>query len=128
VERVAGIEPALSAWESVPFMPVTRPDLRGRVSAGDRERPLVTGVSGPLQAAGRLDGHRTGASGVSPYSASRPSSAASPAASSLIRAGQQLAVPAGQRDVVVVFGPVDPAVNLHPFPPFCSMWLLLAQA
>jgi len=26
-----------------------------------------------------------------------------------------------------VFGPVDPAVNLHLFPPFCSMWLLLAQ-
>jgi hypothetical protein len=29
VERVTGIEPALSAWESVPSGPVTWPDLRG---------------------------------------------------------------------------------------------------
>jgi hypothetical protein len=50
VERVTGIEPALSAWESVPSGPVTWPDLRGRVSASDRERPLVTGVNGPLMA------------------------------------------------------------------------------
>jgi hypothetical protein len=41
---------ALSAWEAVPSGPVTRPDLRGRVSASDRERPLVTGVNGPLMA------------------------------------------------------------------------------
>ncbi len=27
-----------------------RPDLRGRLSASDRERPLVTGVNGPLMA------------------------------------------------------------------------------
>jgi len=33
-----------SAWESVPSGPVTWPDLRGRVSASDRERPLVTGL------------------------------------------------------------------------------------
>ena len=50
MERVAGIEPALSAWEAVPSGPVTWPDLRGGVSASDRERPLVTGVNGPLMA------------------------------------------------------------------------------
>ena len=42
-------------------------------------------------------------------------------------AGQQLPVPAGQGDVVVIFGPVDPAVNLHPFPPF-SAWSLFLLA
>src|SRR3954452_1338099 len=50
VERVTGIEPALSAWESVPSGPVTWPDLRDGVSASDRERPLVAGVNGPLMA------------------------------------------------------------------------------
>ena len=50
LERVTGIEPALSAWESVPSGPVTWPDLRGWVSASDRERPLVTGVNGTLMA------------------------------------------------------------------------------
>jgi hypothetical protein len=50
LERVTGIEPALSAWEAVPSGPVTRPDLRDGVSASDRERPLVTGVNGPLMA------------------------------------------------------------------------------
>jgi hypothetical protein len=50
VERVTGIEPALSAWEAVPSGPVTWPDLRGGVSASDRKRPLVTGVNGPLMA------------------------------------------------------------------------------
>jgi hypothetical protein len=50
VERVTGIEPALSAWEAVPSGPVTWPDLRDGVSASDRERPLVTGVNGPLMA------------------------------------------------------------------------------
>ena len=50
VERVTGIEPALSAWEAVPSGPVTWPDLRGGVSASDRERPLITGVNGPLMA------------------------------------------------------------------------------
>jgi hypothetical protein len=48
MERVTGIEPALSAWEAVPSGPVTWPDLRGGVSASDRERPLVTGVNGTL--------------------------------------------------------------------------------
>ena len=47
---MTGIEPALSAWEAVPSGPVTWPDLRGGVSASDRERPLVTGVNGPLMA------------------------------------------------------------------------------
>jgi len=50
MERVTGIEPALSAWEAVPSGPVTWPDLRRGVSASDRERPLVTGVNGPLMA------------------------------------------------------------------------------
>ena len=47
---MTGIEPALSAWEAVPSGPVTWPDLRGGVSASDRERPLFTGVNGPLMA------------------------------------------------------------------------------
>jgi hypothetical protein len=50
LERVTGIEPALSAWKSVPSGPVIWPDLRGGVSASDRERPLFTGVNGPLMA------------------------------------------------------------------------------
>ena len=50
VERMTGIEPALSAWESVPSGPVTWPDLRGGLSASDRERPHFTGVNGPLMA------------------------------------------------------------------------------
>jgi hypothetical protein len=41
-ERVTGIEPALSAWESVRLQRFTWPDLRIRMSAGDRERPLIT--------------------------------------------------------------------------------------
>ena len=49
-ERVTGIEPALSAWESVPSGPVAWPDLRVGLSASDRKRPLVTGVNGPLMA------------------------------------------------------------------------------
>jgi hypothetical protein len=45
VERVTGIEPALSAWESVLLRPSTWPDLRVGVSGSDRERPLVAGVN-----------------------------------------------------------------------------------
>ena len=63
MERVTGIEPALSAWESVPSGPVTWPDLRDGVSASGRERPLVTGVNGPLMArqiAPRLGRRRSG--------------------------------------------------------------------
>jgi hypothetical protein len=44
VERVTGIEPALSARESVPSGPVRWPDLRRDMSASDRERPLVAGL------------------------------------------------------------------------------------
>ena len=44
-ERVTGIEPALSAWESVRLRPFTWPDLRVGVSASDRERPLVAGAN-----------------------------------------------------------------------------------
>jgi hypothetical protein len=47
LERVTGIEPALSAWESVPSGPVVRLDLRSGLSASDRERPLITRVNGP---------------------------------------------------------------------------------
>jgi len=50
LERVTGIEPALSAWEAVPSGPVMGPDLRSGLSASDRERPLVTGANGPLMA------------------------------------------------------------------------------
>ena len=50
LERVTGIEPALSALEAVPSGPVVRPDLRDGLSASGRERPLVTGVNGPLMA------------------------------------------------------------------------------
>ncbi len=50
LERVTGIEPALSAWESVPSGPVTWPDLWVRLSASGRERPLFTVVNGPLMA------------------------------------------------------------------------------
>ena len=49
-ERVTGIEPALSAWEAVSSGLLMWPDLRGEVPVSDRERPLVTGVNGPLMA------------------------------------------------------------------------------
>jgi hypothetical protein len=42
VERVTGIEPALSAWEAVSFGPVTWPDMRAgcpRVIVRDRLSP-----------------------------------------------------------------------------------------
>ena len=42
--------PALSAWEAVPSGPVMWPDVRRGLSVSDRERPLVTGVNGPLMA------------------------------------------------------------------------------
>jgi hypothetical protein len=54
VERVTGIEPALSAWESVQSGPSTGPDLRNRLSVNDRESPRFTRVNGPLMAR-RLD-------------------------------------------------------------------------
>ena len=50
LERVTGIEPALSAWKAVPSGPVTWLDLRGGLSASDRERPFFTGVNGTLMA------------------------------------------------------------------------------
>jgi hypothetical protein len=50
VERVTGIEPALSAWESVLSGRVTWPDLRFDVSVSDHEGLLVTGVNGTLMA------------------------------------------------------------------------------
>ena len=50
--RVLARQPGLSAWEAVPSGLVTWPDLRGGVSASDRERLLFTGVNGPLMARG----------------------------------------------------------------------------
>jgi hypothetical protein len=51
LERVTGIEPALSAWESVPFGPM-QPDLRCDRSTSDREYPRITRVNGTLMARG----------------------------------------------------------------------------
>jgi hypothetical protein len=62
-ERVTGIEPALSALESVWLQRSTWPDLRVRVSASDRERPLVACCQGPLHAnctMGRQDNQALG--------------------------------------------------------------------
>ena len=47
LERVTGIESALSAWESVQSAPSTWPDLRSRLSVSDRESPHFTRVNGP---------------------------------------------------------------------------------
>jgi hypothetical protein len=46
LERVTGIEPALSAWESVPSEAFTCGELRSWLSASDREIPVFTGVNG----------------------------------------------------------------------------------
>ena len=54
LERVTGIEPALSAWESVHSGPSIWPDLRNGLSVSDRESPRFTRVNGPLMAR-RLD-------------------------------------------------------------------------
>ena len=48
LERVTGIEPALSAWESVQSGPSVWPDLRSGLSVSDRESPRYTLVNGPL--------------------------------------------------------------------------------
>jgi hypothetical protein len=50
LERVTGIEPALSAWESGPFRALMWPELRSWLSASDREIPVFTGVNGTLMA------------------------------------------------------------------------------
>jgi hypothetical protein len=50
LERVTGIEPALSAWELVPSGVLTCPELRGWLSVSDREIPVFTGVNGTLMA------------------------------------------------------------------------------
>ena len=54
LERVTGIEPALSAWESVHSGPSIWPDLRSGLSVSDHESPRFTRVNGPLMAR-RLD-------------------------------------------------------------------------
>jgi hypothetical protein len=54
LERVTGIEPALSAWESVQSGPSIWPDLRSGLSVSDHESPRFTLVNGPLMAR-RLD-------------------------------------------------------------------------
>ena len=51
---MTGIEPALSAWESVQSGPSMWPDLRNGLSVSDRESPRFTPVNGPLMAR-RLD-------------------------------------------------------------------------
>jgi hypothetical protein len=50
VERVTGIEPALSAWESTDITRNMHHDQHFRGSASDRETPLITVVNGPLMA------------------------------------------------------------------------------
>ena len=81
MERVTGIEPALSAWEAVPSGPVTWPDLRRGVSASDRERPLITGFNGPLMA--RRTAVRSGLMAV-PWSSPSSSIAAVPQAVAVV--------------------------------------------
>ena len=67
LERVTGIEPALSAWEAVRLRPSTWPDLRVGVSASDRERPLVAGANCTLMAQTRGAGFpRAGAGKILP--------------------------------------------------------------
>ena len=43
MERVTGIEPALSAWESVPSGALIIPKLRSWLSGSDREMPVLLG-------------------------------------------------------------------------------------
>ena len=50
MERVTGIEPALSAWESVQSGPSIWADLRNGLSVSDRESTRFTPVNGPLMA------------------------------------------------------------------------------
>ena len=50
LERVTGIEPALSAWESGPSAAFTCPELRSWLSVSAREIPVLTGVNGTLMA------------------------------------------------------------------------------
>jgi hypothetical protein len=49
-ERVTGIEPALSAWESTDFTRNMHRDQHFRGSASDREYPLFTALNGTLMA------------------------------------------------------------------------------
>ena len=69
MERVTGIEPALSAWESVQSGLSTWPDLRSRLSVSDRERPLLTGVNGPAPG---VTGRRHGSSPTRPWAPPLP--------------------------------------------------------
>jgi hypothetical protein len=54
LERVTGLEPALSAWESVQSGPSIWPDLRSGLSVSDHESPRFTLVNGPLMAGGLI--------------------------------------------------------------------------
>ena len=54
VERVTGIEPALSAWESDRSGASDYPDLGIRHTASDRHRPCDTRVDGPPMARGLI--------------------------------------------------------------------------
>ena len=60
-KQVAGLDAGLipvavpsKPSRSVPSGPVMRPDLRGRLSASDREIPSVTGVNGPPMGPARV--------------------------------------------------------------------------
>ena len=50
LERVTGIEPALSAWESDRSGPLTAPELGSRCTASDHDGPCDTGANGPPMA------------------------------------------------------------------------------
>jgi hypothetical protein len=50
MERVTRIELELSAWESEPSGALMCPELRGWLSASDREIPVFTGANGTLMA------------------------------------------------------------------------------
>ncbi len=56
LERVTGIEPALSIWEAHGTAHVTLADLRSRVSVSDRDYPLFTVANGPLMTRTQVHG------------------------------------------------------------------------
>jgi len=56
LERVTGIEPALSAWGIRQIRAPDRPDLEIRCTASDRDGLCDTGVNGPPMARGAVCG------------------------------------------------------------------------
>jgi hypothetical protein len=59
LERVTGIEPALSAWKSTDFTRNMHRDQHLRESASDREYPLFTALNGTLMARPEAGGTST---------------------------------------------------------------------